>query len=317
MNTKVCLYGGDNLARYSFGHGHPFGYDRLEAFWNEAARLKLLEHVCICEPVKASEEALNRFHNSDYIERVKKQSLSGEGYLDYGDTPAFKGIFEAASFVVGTGLDALDRLIDGRCTSAFIPIAGLHHARREGAGGFCVFNDCGIIIETLRAEYGLHRVAYVDIDAHHGDGVFYAFEDDKELFFADIHEDGRFLYPGTGAEHETGRGEAQGTKLNIPLPPSSGDEEFFRVWTWVENFLRESEPEFILFQCGADGLADDPITHLQYSCHVHSHAAQSLYQIAQEFSQGRILALGGGGYNRQNLAHAWSEVVKVFLDYSL
>jgi acetoin utilization protein AcuC len=314
MSNKVCLYGGDDLARYSFGHGHPFGADRLEAFWNESAHHGLHERVCLCEPVKASEETLKRFHSSAYIERVKKQSLQGKGYLDNGDTPAFEGVFEAASFVVGTALDALDRLMDEICRYVFIPIGGLHHARRDSAGGFCVFNDCGVVIETLRAEYGIKRIGYVDIDAHHGDGVFYSFEDDKELFFVDIHEDGRYLYPGTGAIYEKGKGLASGTKLNIPLLPFSDDEKFFKIWPAAENFLKKAEPEFIIFQCGADGLADDPITHLNYSVKVHAYAAQSLCRIAQEFSKGRILALGGGGYNRDNVARAWTEVLKVFIE---
>ena len=189
----------------------------------------------------------------------------------------------------------------------------LHHARRDAAAGFCVFNDLGVAIETLRAVHGIRRVAYVDIDAHHGDGVFYAFEGDADLIFADIHEDGRFLYPGTGAATETGTGAACGTKLNIPLPPEAGDTEFFVAWEKVETFVRAGQPEFILLQAGADSLAGDPITHLCYTAKAHAHAAARLCRVADECCGGRLLATGGGGYNRANLATAWCAVVEAML----
>ena len=165
----------------------------------------------------------------------------------------------------------------------------------------------------LRARYGVRRVAYVDIDAHHGDGVFYAFEEDPELIFADVHEDGRELYPGTGAVEETGKGAAAGSKLNLPLPAGAGDAQFMAAWARVEAHLEKFPSEFILFQCGADSLAGDPITHLQYSEAAHAHAARRLCAIADRQGHGRVLGLGGGGYNRRNLARAWTGVVRTFL----
>jgi acetoin utilization protein AcuC len=193
---------------------------------------------------------------------------------------------------------------------AFIPIGGLHHATRDSAAGFCVFNDLGVVIESLRAVYGVRRVAYVDIDVHHGDGVFYAYEDDPDLIFADIHEDGRFLYPGTGHAHESGTGKARGTKLNIPLAPGAGDHTFTEAWTRVVAHLRAFQPQFFLFQCGADGLEGDPLAHLRYSPQVHAHAARSLCHLADEHAAGRLMAFGGGGYNRNNLARAWCSVLR-------
>ena len=190
-----------------------------------------------------------------------------------------------------------------------LSIAGLHHAGRAHAAGFCVFNDCGVVIETLRKRHGLARVAYVDIDAHHGDGVFYAFESDPDLGFADIHEDGRFLYPGTGFPDETGRGAAIGTKLNLSLQPGAGDAEFATAWQQVEDYLVAFKPEFILMQCGADSVAGDPITHLNLSPQAHGRAAARLGSLADRFCDGRLLATGGGGYNRRNLALAWTAVV--------
>jgi len=308
--SMVQLYIGPELARYGFGEGHPFGPDRMHAFWQETLRLGLNEKVSIAEPVSADHEAIERFHTPKYIERVIRQSATGEGYLDYGDTPAFKGVYEAAATVVGTVLAAAEEAINGKHPRCFIPIAGLHHARRNMAAGFCVFNDAGALIETLRSEYGIKRIAYVDIDAHHGDGVFYAFESDADLYIVDIHEDGAHLYPGTGYADETGIGVATGTKLNIPLRPGANDDDFLSIWPEAEAFIRDSAPEFIIFQCGADSIAGDPITDICFSPKTHAHATASLCNIADEFCQGRIIGLGGGGYNRTNLAAAWNAVLE-------
>ena len=309
----VQIYFGDELGRYGFGDGHPFGPDRIHAFWQETTKQGLDKRVHIASPARCRETDITRFHSEQYLARVKALSSSGTGYLDYGDTPAFKGMFEAASYVVGSDLDGLQRVMNGECTRIFVPIAGLHHARRETAAGFCVFNDAGILIETLRRQFAVKKIAYVDIDAHHGDGVFYAFEDDPDLFIADVHEDGRFLYPGTGFAEETGKGAAQGTKLNIPLPPGADDAVFHTTWPKVEEFIRGAKPEFILLQAGADSIAGDPITHMAFSPSAHGHAARRLCQIADEYCNGRIIAMGGGGYNRTNLALGWNEVVRAML----
>ncbi len=310
---RVRVYHGAALAAYGFGRGHPFGPDRLSAFWQEVVRQGLDRKVDIAAPVACTADDLELFHTADYIARVHRQSVTGEGYLDTGDTPAFEGVFEAASVVVGSVLDGLQNILAGRCQRVFVPIAGLHHARRDTAAGFCVFNDIGVLIEALRRRHGIQRVAYVDIDAHHGDGVFYAFEDDPDLIFADIHEDGRYLYPGTGFADETGTGAAKGTKLNIPLEPGADDAAFHRVWPQVEEFVRAGRPEFIILQAGADSIAGDPITHMQFTPAVHAHTATRLCTLADELCQGRILATGGGGYDRANLAAAWSGVVRAML----
>jgi len=201
----------------------------------------------------------------------------------------------------------------GDARRIFVPIAGLHHARRDGAAGFCVFDDIGVLIETLRAVHGIRRVAYVDIDAHHGDGVFYAFEEDPDLVFADIHEDGRFLYPGTGFADETGKGAARGTKLNLPMQPGTDDAGFQAAWPGLEEFVRAGRPEFIILQAGADSIAGDPITHMRFTPDAHAHAAQRLCRLADEFCDGRIIALGGGGYNRTNIALGWNAVLRAML----
>ena len=304
-----CVYLGDELASYGFGNDHPFGPMRHHVFEQEFYKQSLQEKVDILPPQTIDQSILELFHTHDYVEQVKQQSQFGTGYLDQGDTPAFTGMYEATSSVVGSVCDAVDRIMNKEYKRAFIPIAGLHHARRNIAAGFCVFNDCGIAIEYLRHKHNIQRIAYVDIDAHHGDGVFYSFENDPDLIFADLHEDGRFLYPGTGAETETGKDHAKGTKLNIPMPPHSNDEDFMQAWESVEKFLLKYGADFILLQCGADSIKGDPITHMEYSEKSHAYAAKRLSQLANQLCKGRLIAMGGGGYNHDNIAKTWTAVV--------
>ena len=310
VRSSCCVYIGDKLGAYGFGDEHPFGPQRLQVFAREFYHRNLDLDVDIVTPVSTDRSTLELFHTTEYIDRVIRLSKTGEGYLDNGDTPAFIGMFEAASFVAGSVIDASERLMAGEYEKAFVPIAGLHHARRDNAAGFCVVNDCGIAIENLLQRHGLTRVAYIDIDAHHADGVFYSFEDEPRLIFADIHEDGRYLYPGTGSIDETGTEHATGTKLNIPVPPRAEDNLFFRLWPRLETFIERHQPEFILLQCGADSIADDPITHLAYTERAHAHAARRLSELAAVHCEGRLLAMGGGGYNHSNIAKTWTAVVE-------
>jgi acetoin utilization protein AcuC len=310
----VAVYSGEELGHYGFGDEHPFGEDRMHAFWDEMHRQHLDYQVRVLAPVRASERDLKRFHSAQYIDKVRACSEVGEGLLDYGDTPAYKGVFDDACYVVGTVLEAVHRIMSNEIRRAFVPIAGLHHSMPDTAAGFCVFNDVGVAIKLLQQEYGLERIGYVDIDAHHGDGLFYPFESDPGVIFADIHEDGRYNFPQTGFAHEIGKGDAKGRKLNIPLLPLSSDRDFLRMWKDVEAFLREWNPELIIMNCGADGLDGDPLAHLHYSSRAHARAASSLCGIAEELSQGRMLAVGGGGYDLRNLGKAWTAVVKALLE---
>jgi acetoin utilization protein AcuC len=311
--NDVLVMKGANIAAYGFGDGHPFGPDRHDAFHRELAQRDFGERVTLACAAEATHAEIAAFHTREYIAQVETRCLEGMGWLDGGDTPARRGLDAAAAAVVGASIFAMEHIMAGHARRAFVPIAGLHHAARDRAAGFCVYNDCGVVLELLRSRHGLRRVAYVDIDAHHGDGVFYAFEDDAAIGFADIHEDGRYLYPGTGAAAENGRGAAAGTKLNIPLAPGAGDDEFRGAWERVEAYLADFQPEFIVFQCGADSLAGDPITHLRFSPAAHGYAAARLCALADRWCGGRLLATGGGGYNRRNLAMAWTAVVESFV----
>ncbi len=307
--TNVCLFADEALARYGFPDGHPLGTDRQGAFLLEASSRGLLQRVHLRKGRAASPTEIGRFHTAQYVTKVQTAEAKGLAMLEEDGTPVFPGVFEAAAHVVGAALSGLELVMSGECRRSFQPIGGWHHATRARAAGFCVFNDLGVVIETLRQCYGVRRVAYVDIDVHFGDGVFYAFEGDPDLIFADIHQDGRTLYPGTGHREETGAGAARGTKLNIPLAPGAGDADFLAAWPEVEAHLSAFAPEFVVFQCGADGLGGDPLAGLNYSPRVHAHATAQLRALAERTASGRIMAFGGGGYNRSNMARAWSEVM--------
>ena len=309
---KFALFYGEALSKYAFPAGHPFSVERVEGFWDivNQERIANSEKVQICEPLMANESDVLSFHIPEYVDFVKKASKIGGGYLDRGDTPAFKGIYEASLYVVGTTLKALEMVMSAKASSAFNPVGGLHHAWRDRASGFCVFNDAAIAIMMAKTKYKLSKILYVDIDVHHGDGVFYEFYDDPEVFIADMHEDGRYLFPGTGFENETGSGKAAGRKMNIVMPMGSGVEEFKKGFSKIIQFGEKAEPELILLQCGADGLAGDPIAHLQYTPECHRFAAENLSSLSERFCKGKIVAMGGGGYNLDNVARAWLEMVR-------
>ena len=316
VDSKILVVKDDNIASYGFGDDHPFGPDRHGAFHRYLAGsgVASLAHLAASEYIAVRAD-IERFHTSEYIDRVIAQCQLGKGFLDAGDTPAIQGLYESSLAVVGASLFAVEEILSERFTRAFVPIAGLHHARRNSAGGFCVFNDIGVVIETLRQTHGINRIAYVDIDAHHGDGVYYSYERDPDLIFVDVHEDGHFLYPGTGFAEEIGIGPAAGTKKNISLKPGDGDVEFQEEWSHIETFLDDSAPDFFILQCGADSLLGDPITNLGLSEKSHYLAAKSLTALAEKHAQGRIVAFGGGGYNRDNIGRAWTQVVKAFVDH--
>jgi acetoin utilization protein AcuC len=310
----VRLYADKALGSYGFGDGHPLGVDRQGAFLRTAEARGLLARTPAGHGRTATRGEIERFHTPDHVATVARAEAEGRRLLDDGDTPVFPDLYAASARVVGTALAALDDVMAGRCRRTLQPVGGLHHAARDRAAGFCVFNDLGVVIETLRGEYGVRRVAYVDIDAHHGDGVFYAFEEDPDLVFADLHQDSRTLYPGTGRADETGRGRAAGTKLNIEMPRYADDRMFMQAWQRIEAHLAAYPPEFILFQCGADSLDGDPLAQLAYTEAAHAHATRRLCALAHRHCQGRLMAFGGGGYDRDNLGRAWCAVLEALLD---
>jgi acetoin utilization protein AcuC len=223
-NARTRLFG-ESIARMAEGAGEGLGCDLL-----------------VVTPRTATKKDLRLFHTEKYIDFVIESSRSGKGYLDFPDTPSFPGVYEASLYTVGSTLYGLDAVLQGEFRHFFNPVGGLHHAARDRASGFCVFDDAAVAISRALQQDDTTKVAYVDIDAHHGDGVFYGFESDPRVIIADIHEDGRSLFPGTGDASETGKGAAVGTKLNLPLSPGSGDAEFIKAFDKAYKFLLDFKP---------------------------------------------------------------------------
>lgn len=312
---KTLVILGKNI-NYAFPEPHPLNSKRYELFLKELYSSNLFKEkvIEIADGRFADEEELLLFHSKNYIEFVKRMSEYGSGYLDYGDTPAFKGVYEISKYVVGSTLLAIDKVFENNNLHSFNPIGGLHHAFYDRAAGFCVFNDPAIAIIYARKKYGIKKILYFDIDAHHGDGVYYSFESDPEVYIVDFHESGNYLFPGTGFAEEKGKGEAYGTKLNIPLEPFSSTEEFLKEFEKAKRFIENKEFDIILLQCGTDGMRGDPITHLEYTEKVHYETAKYLHMIAHEKCEGRIVAMGGGGYNPANVAKGWMKVIEAFTE---
>lgn len=307
---------GKELLSYDFGPDHVMNSKRLQAFFKalESSGLHSNDRIILIKPRMASVEDIALYHDKKYIDFVKEMSIEGTGLLDHGDTPAFPGVFEAASYVVGSTLAAFEAVIENRVSYSMNPMGGLHHARRGRAAGFCVFNDIGVLIEKARRRYGLRRILYVDLDAHHGDGVMYDYYDDPDICIVDFHENGRYLYPGTGFEGETGGGAAAGTKLNLLLKPGASDEEFKGKMEKAKHFISQKTFELTILQAGVDSITGDPITHLNLSAYAHLSMLSFLKELSSKSVIGPLIVLGGGGYNLNNIAEVWTKIIKALIE---
>ncbi len=290
----------ERVFRYSF-RNHPFSSEKAR----KATQILVSEGIV--KPIRAMEypeDILYLFHDRNYVEFVKEKSKEGSGYIDYGDTPAYPGIHEDALWVVRATLTAIDSTLENGDVSINLN-GGLHHAGRDHASGFCVYNDAAIGIRYL-LEKGIKPVLYVDIDAHHGDGVFYGFIDNRDVYIIDYHEDPRTLFPGTGYEYETGEGEAKGTKRNVVREMFSTEIDRGEF----DQFIAGKNFRFILMQIGADGLAGDPLTHLRYSIDSYRKIIKRVHTISRDMCEGRLVLLGGGGYSLQNAVEAYTSAIK-------
>lgn len=309
MAGRTGIVWDERFLDYNLGPEHPLRPIRVKLTYELIRSKGILQQgsVEVIKPRLASREEILLFHEDDYVRLVEQYSKKGSGLLDLGDTPAFKGCYEATSLVVGASIVAADRVMSGRLSHAFNPSGGLHHAHPERASGFCIFNDPAVVIAHLKARYNVKRIVYLDIDAHHGDGVMYGYYDDPTVLDVDFHESGKFLFPGTGFPDETGKGTAQGLKLNIPLPPYTGDEAYLEAFQKVApDAVKRFKPEIILVQCGADGHLDDRLAHLRLTTKVYTEVISRMHDLAHQLCNGKLLLFGGGGYTLANVPRVWT-----------
>jgi acetoin utilization protein AcuC len=229
--------------------------------------------------------------------------------LGTSDNPVFEGIYDASRLVAGGSIDAARRIVEEDC-SAFNFAGGLHHAMPDRASGFCIFNDPALAIRVLRRRFD--RVLYVDIDAHHGDGVQEIFYRDPNVLTISIHESGRYLFPGTGFIDELGEGPGLGYAVNVPMPPSSGDAAYERAFEEIVPRLFEKfRPEAVVAQLGADAHYADPLTDLNPTLSGYGRLVSRIKELADLHAEGRLLALGGGGYNLKVVPVAWAVALQI------
>lgn len=312
--SKTGIIWSDHYIKYSLGDVHPMNSRRLDIPYQLFRSLNFLDDqtIKLFTPEPASETDLLRFHSEKYIKMVKALSKAGDGYygrygLGTGDCPVFPEMHEVSQLIVGGALEGVKRIMMGEVNQAFSLMAGLHHAFAERAAGFCYYNDAVIAIKLLQEEYGIKRILYIDTDVHHGDGVLDAFYDSEEVLGISIHESPQFLFPGTGLSDEIGEGEGVGYSINMPLFPGTWDEQYKDMFEQTIPCIWESyDPEFVIWQCGADGHFGDVLGHLNLTTHLYNYLGETIAEFSSKGStKGRLLLLGGGGYNPDSVARVW------------
>ncbi|MCK9905287.1 acetoin utilization protein AcuC, partial [Frankia sp. Cpl3] len=297
------IYSAD-FTRYYFHDEHPFNQRRLLLTYDLINAYGLLSGQDVVAPRQATDEEIALIHDPRYIEIVRKQGHSAVELpqaasfgLGTEDVPCFQQMHEATSLIVGGTLQAADLVMNGEAEHAFNPAGGLHHAFRGRASGFCVYNDCAIAIAYLRKHWDA-RVLYIDTDAHHGDGVQWAFYDDPNVLTISLHETGKYLFPGTGNLTERGEGSGYGYSVNVPLDAFTEDESFLEIYhNLVPTVARGFKPDVIVTQNGCDAHTYDPLTHLSCSMQIYQAIPRLAHQLAHELCGGRWIATGGGGYD--------------------
>jgi len=306
MNTGFIYT--DAYLDYDYGLTHPLRIIRLKLTYGLIKSYGLLDlpSVQFIPTIKAEEKDLAAFHSEEYLNILKQ---ANEGYpmedayfygLGPGDNPIFPGLFNLSLLLTGATLQAVDFVADGKGEIAFNIAGGLHHAMRARASGFCYINDP--VIGIMRLLNRGKRVAYIDIDAHHGDGVQKAFYETNQVLTISLHESGHTLFPGTGFEYEIGEGEGEGYSVNLPFPPHTEDEVYVRVFDEVvPELVHAFKPDVVVTQLGVDTFYDDPLTNLHLSIFGFERILKKIKNLAP-----RWVALGGGGYNISNVARAWT-----------
>ncbi|AHI00262.1 acetoin utilization protein AcuC [Kutzneria viridogrisea] len=321
MGKPAAVVWDDSLLGYDMGAEHPLNPVRLDLTVRLAGELGVLTGVDLLKPRFASAEEVERVHEPGYLAAVRAapSSALGVGHgLGTADNPVFERMHEASSLVVGASLVAAEQIVSGAADRAVNIAGGLHHAMRDHAAGFCVYNDCAAAIGYL-LDSGVERVAYVDVDVHHGDGVQAAFYADPRVLTISLHQHPTTLWPGTGYARELGSGQAMGTSVNLPLPPGTEDAEWLRAFhAVVPSLLAAFRPQVLVTQCGVDSHREDPLADLALTVDGHRAIYRVLRELALRHAEGKWLALGGGGYELARVVpRSWTHLLATVLDRDL
>jgi acetoin utilization protein AcuC len=307
-----------SLTEYDFGPDHPMAPLRVDLTMRLATELGVVgERLRVVPAPMADDELIATVHRPELIEAVTRAG-SNPGTVDevHGlgsdDNPVFRGMHHAAAHIVGASVEAFRQVWSGESLHAANITGGLHHAMPDRASGFCIYNDVAVGIRHLLGQ-GAERVAYVDLDVHHGDGVEKVFWDDPRVLTISLHETGQMLFPGTGFPRDLGGPEALGSAVNVALPPGTADAGWLRAFhAVVPPLLREFRPQVLVTQHGCDSHADDPLAHLMLTVDGQRAAYLALHDLAHELCGGRWVATGGGGYALVDVVpRAWSHLLAI------
>ncbi|MFI5983842.1 acetoin utilization protein AcuC [Streptomyces sp. NPDC051555] len=305
------------VTKYDFGPSHPMDPVRLALTMGLVRAFGLDREVEVRAGKAAGDSTLRLVHREDYVAAVREVSADpGVADGSYGlgtvDDPAFHGMHQASALIAGQSVAAAEAIWRGEAAHAVNFAGGLHHAMPGGAAGFCVYNDAALAIARL-LELGAERVAYVDVDVHHGDGVQAAFWDDPRVLTISLHEHPRTLFPQTGWPEETGGPAAEGSAVNIALPAGTGDEGWLRAFhAVVPELLADFRPQVLVTQHGADTHFEDPLAHLAVSLDAQRAVQEACHELAHAHADGRWLALGGGGYAIVDVVpRSWTHLVAI------
>lgn len=314
LSGGVGLVRCPGVAAYDHGPGHPLRPDRVRFAWELIDAVGLSSEPGVVELLgrRASDEEIGLVHSDAYITATKSAGDDIPGsYARFGygnnDNPIFPNMHGAAADIVGASLVAAGSVWRGDVLHAFSAAGGLHHAMPERASGFCVYDDPAVAIAWLLAE-GAQRVAYVDLDVHHGDGPQATFWNEPRVLTVSVHESGETLFPGTGSLEERGSGSAKGTKINVPLPAGTGEAPWLRaIREIVVPTVTDFHPDVLVTQLGCDTHVTDPLAHLEITTSAYAEAAREMHGLAHAAAAGRWVATGGGGYQRVTVVpRAWT-----------
>ncbi|MDQ4118794.1 MAG: acetoin utilization protein AcuC [Actinomycetota bacterium] len=318
MSARTAVVWTPEFLNYQLSEDHPLNPIRLDLMMELSGELGVLDGVELVEPAAATDAELSRVHTAGYQTAVRSapEAPFGVGHgLGTADNPIFFGMHEAAALIAGGSVRAAREIHEGRADRAVNLAGGLHHAMSDRAAGFCVYNDCSVAIAWL-LDQGYERIAYVDVDVHHGDGVQASFYDDPRVLTISMHQHPLTLWPGTGWPGELGRGDGEGYAVNVALPPGTGDAGWLRAFhAVVPSMLRSFRPQVLVTECGADTHSEDPLANLELSVDGHRAIYLALRDLAETTAGGKWLVLGGGGYALFRVVpRSWTHLQAVALD---